>query len=119
MGYDNGDGGDGSSIDTAAPDAGAGPDASGSGGGGDAIYVHQNDDGTTTTVPTWGGEQAHTWHEGTNLTGPNARIVGDQQGDMVAWNPDTGEVTTAMKDQDTPPGWSAYTVSDDLPSFDE
>ena len=94
---------------------------SGAGGsqGADAIAVGQMDDGRVMTVPTWGGEQAHIWHEGTNTTGPNARVVGDEQGNMVAWNPDTGEVTTAMKDQTQPPGTSAYTVSRDIPSWDE
>ena len=101
---------------------GAAPAASEAGGGatqGDAVAVAQMGDGRVMTVPTWGGEQAHIWHEGTNLTGPNARIVGDERGNMVAWNPDTGEVTTAVKDQDQPRGTSAYTVSRDLPSFDE
>ena len=118
---DDGSGAAGSDTDAAAVQddmlAGAAPDAPA--GGADAVAVAPMDDGRVMTIPTWGGEEAHIWHEGTNLTGPGARIVGDEQGNMVAWNPETGEVTTAIKDQNQPPGTSAYSVSRDLPSFDE
>ena len=145
MGYDSDDVvdggvGDGSSGDGGAADGGAGDDGSGdsgfgvSGFAGDAgdsapanaapgdysgptvdagVFVGRNADGTTMTVPTWGGEKAHIWHEGHNPDNP-IRSVADQQGNVVAWDTRTGQVTTAIHEQQ-----GVYSVSTDLPSFDE
>jgi hypothetical protein len=60
------------------------------------------------------GEQAHHWHEGTASNG--ARVVGDEYGDMVGWDGETGGVVTAMHEHPQHPDDSIYQVSqtDDL-----
>jgi hypothetical protein len=115
----------------AAPDAGT-PDAGATDGavpddgnyhGTDngAIFVGQKADGTTMTMPTWGGEQAHIWHEGHNSDpDQHMRSVADQQGNVVGWDPTTGEVVTAMKEKNAPgQTGSVYQISQDIPKFDE
>ena len=93
----------------ATPDAGAysGPTVDA------GVFVGQNSDGTTMTVPTWGGEEAHIWREGHDPDNPIRSTV-DQHSNVVAWDTRTGQVTTAIHEQ---PGM--YSVSTDLPSFDE
>lgn len=119
MGDDSGNGFDGSDdADDGGADGalmGAAPsDGMYSGPTVDAgVFVGQGADGTTMTVPTWGGEEPHTWHEGHDADNP-IRTVVDQHGNAVAWDTRTGQVTTAIHEQ---PGM--YSVSTDLPSFDE
>ena len=102
----DGDAGDGGVVG-AAPGEYPGPTVDA------GVFLGKNADGTTMTVPTWGGEQPHIWREGHNPDNP-IRTVVDQQGNAVAWDARTGQVTTAIHEQ---PG--IYSVSTDLPSFDD
>lgn len=74
------------------------------------IAAGQTPDGESVTIFDAPGEQAHHWHEGTAPEG--SRVVGDEHGNMVAWNGETGEVTTAMRQEDPAhPDDSIYQVS--------
>jgi hypothetical protein len=75
------------------------------------IVAGQTEDGQSVTMFDAPGEHMHEWHEGTAPEG--SRIVGDQDGNMVVWNGETGEVTTAMHEQDPAhPDDSIYQVSE-------
>ncbi len=75
------------------------------------IVAGQTEDGESITMLDAPGEQMHHWHEGTAPEG--SRIVGDQDGNMVVWNSETGEVTTAMHVTDPDhPDDSSYQVSE-------
>jgi len=57
------------------------------------------------------GEQAHHWHEG-GTAPEGVRLVSDEHGNMVAWNSETGEVVTAMREHDPQhPDDSVYETS--------
>ncbi len=74
------------------------------------IVSGTTEDGESVTIFDAPGEQAHHWHEGTAPEG--SRVVADEHGNMVVWNSETGEVTTAMKLEDPEhPDDSAYQVS--------
>jgi hypothetical protein len=75
------------------------------------IMAGQDEDGESVTMFDAPGEHMHHWHEGTAPEG--SRIVGDQDGNMVVWNGETGEVTTAMHVTDPDhPDDSMYRVSE-------
>ena len=79
------------------------------------IHAGQTPEGESVTMYDAPGEHAHHWHEGTAPEG--SRIVGDEDGNMVVWNSETGEVITAMHEHDPQhPDDSIYQVShtDDL-----
>ena len=105
-------GGDQAGADPVAGTASGDATYSGTSDGGGVVVGHFPD-GTTMTVPSWGGEQAHIWKEGQDPSG-RLRSVVDRQGNLVAWDTQTGQVTTAIHEQQ-----GVYTVSEDLPSFDE
>ena len=80
------------------------------------IAAGQTPEGESGTMWDAPGEQAHHWHEGAAPKG--TRVVGDQDGNMVAWDSSTGEVTTAMREQDEQhPDDSTYQVSQTDPEF--
>jgi hypothetical protein len=75
------------------------------------IVAGQTPEGESVTVFDAPGEQAHHWHEGTAPEG--SRVVGDEYGNLVAWNSETGEVVTAMREHDEQhPDDSIYEVSE-------
>jgi hypothetical protein len=75
------------------------------------IIAGQTEDGESVTAMDAPGEEVHRWHEGTAPEG--SRVVGDQDGNMVVWNSETGEVTTAMHVTDPEhPDDSQYQVSE-------
>ena len=74
------------------------------------VVAGVSEDGQSVTAFDAPGEHVHEWHEGTAPEG--TRVVGDQDGNVVAWNSETGEVTTAMHiDDPEHPDDSAYQVS--------
>lgn len=75
------------------------------------IYAGETPEGESVTMYDAPDEHAHHWHEGTAPEGE--RIVGDEDGNMVVWNGETGEVITAMHEQDPQhPDDSIYHVSE-------
>jgi hypothetical protein len=106
---------------------GSAPDATGDGSSDDegfhgstdgGVYVGQMDDGTIVTSGSWQGEQVHEWHRD-DVQGFNGRGVHDQHGNTVIWDPDTGEVITALHDENAGKGVSLYEVDRDFGTFDE
>jgi hypothetical protein len=74
------------------------------------IYEGQTPEGESVTMFDAPGEQTHHWQEGTAPEG--SRIIQDEYGNMVAWNGETGEVITAMHQQDPQhPDESIYETS--------
>jgi hypothetical protein len=74
------------------------------------IYAGQTPEGESVTMYDAPDEHAHHWHAGTAPEG--SRVVGDEDGNMVAWNGETGEVFTAMRQHDDQhPDDSIYQVS--------
>ena len=74
------------------------------------IVAAQTPEGESVTGFDAPGEQMHHWHEGTAPEG--SRVVGDEYGNVVAWNGETGEVVTAMREHDEQhPDDSIYQVS--------
>jgi hypothetical protein len=64
----------------------------------DGVWVGQDQDGDTWTVPSWDPSDAREWQD--VHTNDGSRAVMDQDGNVVIWDADDNEVATVQHNED-------------------